>query len=91
MSALTTTATKTETTRDDVAFALWFAREWDHPSSDLAQARRVWISPDAEDERREYVDLAAESDGHSARPDSIRALFTPDEAAAFDALVAASA
>lgn len=88
MSAPTITATKTEAAHDDVAFALWFAREWDHPSSDLAQARRVWVSPDAEDERREYEDLAAERDGRSARSDAIRALFTPDEAAAFDALVA---
>ncbi|MEV0869340.1 hypothetical protein AB0I24_15535 [Brachybacterium paraconglomeratum] len=88
MSAPTTTATKTETTSDDVAFALWFAREWDHPSSDLAQARRIWGSPDAEDERREYVDLAADRDGRTARPDAIRALLAPNEAAAFDALVA---
>lgn len=88
MSAPTATATKTKTTRDDVAFALWFAREWDHPSSDLAQARRIWGSPDAEDERREYVDLAAERDGRATRLDGIRALLTSDETAAFDALVA---
>lgn len=80
MSALTTTATKTETTSDDVAFALWFAREWDHPSSDLAQARRIWGSPEAEDERREYIDLAA-------RPEAIRPLLASDEGAAFDALI----
>ncbi|WP_341855756.1 hypothetical protein [Brachybacterium sp. GPGPB12] len=90
MSAPTTTATKTETSSDDVAFALWFAREWDHPGSDLTQARRIWGDPDAADERREYVDLAAERDGHPARPGAIRALLTLDEAAAFDALVAPS-
>lgn len=87
MSAPTATAARAENIRDDIAFALWFAREWDHPSSDLAQARRIWGSPDAADERREYVDLAAERDGRATRPDAIRSLFTPAEAEAFDALI----